>query len=93
MCRRCGYSLVLVDGIPAFDIVQDLGINITHIESRPSKTNPGKEYDFFVEFDGGKKEEIDNLVARLKTQTTSIIVHARNTKDGESERPATSNKN
>ncbi|KAL5475617.1 hypothetical protein EMCRGX_G025452 [Ephydatia muelleri] len=62
---------------------EDLGINITHIESRPSKTNPGKEYDFFVEFDGGKKEEIDNLVARLKTQTTSIIVHARNTKDGE----------
>eukprot|EP00731_Ephydatia_muelleri_P028604 Em0020g248a len=30
-----------------------------------------------------QKGEIDNLVASLKTQTTSIIVHARNTKDGE----------
>ena len=62
---------------------EDLGINITHIESRPSKTNPGKEYDFFAELDGGNKETIDDLVVRLKAQTTSIIVHARNTKDGE----------
>lgn len=29
--------------------IQKLGINLTHIESRPSITNPDEEYDYYID--------------------------------------------
>ena len=56
--------------------IQDLGINMTHIESRPSKANPGKEYDFYVDYLCSEEKRAE-LVAKLKEYTTSINLLSR----------------
>ena len=54
-------------------------MNLTHIESRPSNNNPGKEYDFYTSCSGCSQEKIDNLLELLKPLVTSISVEQNNT--------------
>ncbi len=53
---------------------------MTHIESRPSRTNPGSNYDFFIDCDGAS-ENIQRLVTQLKQLADDVTVHARQPKD------------
>ena len=61
---------------------QELGINMTHIESRPSKTNPGVEYDFFVNYVCSEEKRTE-LVGKLSCYSTSINVLSRTPKKDE----------
>ena len=61
---------------PLFWATQEVGINMTHIESRPSKANPGKEYDFYVDYICSEEKRAE-LVAKLKEYTTSINLLSR----------------
>lgn len=56
---------------------------MTHIESRPSQTNPGAEYDFYVDCDGSTGS-IDILVAEIKKMAFNVSVHSRQPKGDES---------
>lgn len=49
---------------------------MTHIESRPSRSSPGTEYDFFVdcEVDG---ERVKALQQSLESRATNLSIHAR----------------
>lgn len=47
---------------------------MNHIESRPSRNNPGKEYDFYVNCSGCPQEKIDRLVELLKPMAMSLSV-------------------
>ena len=49
---------------------------MTHIESRPSKKNPGVEYDFYIDCEV-PKDIMENLLQQLKTTTVGVSVHAR----------------
>ena len=49
-------------------------MNLTHIESRPSKTNPGIEYGFFVDCDCSSEGVKEQLLERLQSCVTSIAV-------------------
>ena len=62
--------------------MQELGINMTHIESRPSKASPGKEYDFYVDYICSEEKRAE-LVAKLKEYTTSINLLSRSPQQDE----------
>ena len=62
--------------------IQDLGINMAHIESRPSKANPGKEYDFYIDYLCSEEKRAE-LVAKLKEYTTSINLLSRSPQQDE----------
>ena len=47
---------------------------MNHIESRPSRNNPGKEYDFYVNCSGCPQKKIDQLVELLRPMATSLNV-------------------
>lgn len=49
---------------------------MTHIESRPSKSNPGAEYDFYVDYSCAE-EQRNELTKKLSDYTTSINVLSR----------------
>ena len=57
--------------------MQELGINMTHIESRPSKANPGTEYDFYVDYICSEEKRTE-LVEKLNGYSTSVNVLSRN---------------
>ena len=57
-------------------LIQELGISMTHIESRPSKSNPGAEYDFYVDYSCAE-EQRNELTKKLSDYTTSINVLSR----------------
>ena len=57
-------------------VPQELEVNMTHIESRPSKKNRGEEYDFFVDCECTEKQR-EELVAKLRTCATSVNVLSR----------------
>ena len=63
---------------------QSLDVNLTHIESRPSITNPGQEYDFYIDCEcaADVKEE---LLKELKTVSLSHRVMARTPSEDEGE--------
>ena len=63
---------------------QSLDVNLTHIESRPSITNPGQEYDFYIDCEcaADVKEE---LLKQLKTVSLSHRVMARTPSEDEGE--------
>ena len=54
-------------------------INLTHIESRPSKNNPGKEYDFYTSCGECSQEKVDHLLELLKPLVTYVSVEQSNT--------------
>ena len=60
---------------------QELGINMTHIESRPSKSCPGSEYEFYADCEG--VEDGDLLVEKLQVYASNISVLARSPKKDE----------
>ena len=49
---------------------------MTHIESRPSKSKPGAEYDFYVEC-SCTEEQKEKLVEELKKYSTNVNVLSR----------------
>ena len=57
-------------------------MNLTHIESRPSVNNAGKEYDFFMdcECDASVKED---FLSQLNTLALSVRVLARTPSEDE----------
>lgn len=46
---------------------QEKGINLTHIESRPSRKNK-EEYEFFISVDPASSKDLDEVVNGLRTQ-------------------------
>lgn len=55
--------------IEILQIFHDFGINLSYIDSRPSKTKFG-EYTFFVDFDGHiSDEKISKVIEEVKTHT------------------------
>lgn len=68
----------LVRALRAFE---ELGINMTHIESRPSKSCPGSEYEFYADCEG--VEDGDLLVEKLQVYASNISVLARSPKKDE----------
>ena len=57
----------------ALKVFDDLDISLSHIESRPSKTNPGAEYDFYVKCVCSEVKRLE-LVDRLIGHVTSVRV-------------------
>ncbi|ORZ38163.1 Biopterin-dependent aromatic amino acid hydroxylase-domain-containing protein [Catenaria anguillulae PL171] len=75
------------DSVGALDKVlriigTDLGISLTRIESRPSKTKDF-DYDFFVDFDAKSKSQIDVVVAHLSGSPDSPAKRVRVASEGE----------
>ncbi len=66
-----------LDQIQFVYLVQKLGINMTHLESRPSKSSPGNEYDFYVECTC-TEELKDKLLEELKQLSSTVNVLSRN---------------
>ncbi|VDK17337.1 unnamed protein product [Anisakis simplex] len=59
-------------------LFQENDVSLTHIESRPSRTRKGC-YEFLVECDeNARKESIEEVINRLKKQTTNLVVHDHN---------------
>jgi len=57
-----------------FQPFADAGVNLTKIESRPSKENPW-EYLFFVDFKGHRDEKlIEKLLAKLAASSIYLKV-------------------
>ena len=56
---------------------------MTHIESRPSKTNPGTEYDFFVDCDCSSEGVKEQLLERLQSCAGSVSILTREPKTDE----------
>ena len=61
---------VLVNVFQKFD---ELDVALSHIESRPSKSRPGAEYDFYVD-SHCPKEKRDALMKKLRVCTTEVNV-------------------
>ena len=58
----------------ALGVFADKGINLTKIESRPSKQNPW-EYIFFIDFQGGLEDKnVERAMEELSHHTTDIIM-------------------
>ena len=55
---------------------------MTHIESRPSKNNPGTEYDFFVDC-SCTDEQKQQLVQKLREMCNRIKILSRDPKKDE----------
>ena len=55
---------------------------MTHIESRPSKSKPGSEYDFYVECVCTDKQK-EELVEELKSCSTNVSVLSRDPTEDE----------
>ena len=49
---------------------------MTHIESRPSKSNPGNEYDFYVDYVCSEEKRVE-LVSKLNGYSSSVSVLSR----------------
>lgn len=61
---------------------QRLDVNMTHIESRPSKIKPGLEYEFYVECSGNNEQKL-KLVSELKELSTNVSVLSRDPSENE----------
>ena len=56
-------------------------MNMSHIESRPSKSQPGSEYDFYVDCEGVVNKE--ELAEKLQSHASNISVLSRSPKKDE----------
>ncbi len=63
---------------------QELGVNMTHIESRPYNKNHGKQYDFFVDCECSESNRRP-LIEKLNKCATSVSVLSRTPKKDEGE--------
>lgn len=57
----------------ALEAFEALDISLSHIESRPSQTNPGVEYDFYAQCECLEDKKAE-LVSRLKRYSTSVRI-------------------
>ncbi|XP_033882467.1 phenylalanine-4-hydroxylase [Acipenser ruthenus] len=53
-------------------LFEEKGINLTHIESRPSRLNK-EDYEFFINVDATCSKELDEVIASLKTQISGHV--------------------
>lgn len=51
---------------------QDKGINLTHIESRPSRMNKD-QYEFFISVDSSCSQALDEVIDGLRTQISGHV--------------------
>lgn len=51
---------------------QEKGINLTHIESRPSRTNQS-QYEFFINVDSNCSQALDEVIDGLRTQISGQV--------------------
>ena len=58
-------------------LVQNLGVNLTHIESRPSITKPGQEYDFYLDCQCDR-DTLARLVKELEVFAVKVSVKTVN---------------
>ena len=56
-------------------------MNMSHIRSRPSKSHPELEYDFYMDCEGAVNK--DNLAEKLQSHTSNISVLSRSPKKDE----------
>lgn len=57
----------------ALQAFEDHGISLSHIESRPSKINPGVEFDFYAQCVCSAEEKA-GLVASLRSYSTDVRI-------------------
>lgn len=68
------YDILMWFFINKFCIVQIADINLTHIESRPSQSNPGETFDFFTSCSDCSQEKVNHLLGLIKPLVTSVVV-------------------
>uniref|UniRef100_A0A8C2AGQ0 phenylalanine 4-monooxygenase n=1 Tax=Cyprinus carpio TaxID=7962 RepID=A0A8C2AGQ0_CYPCA len=70
----CIFSLKQEVGalVKALRLFEDKGINLTHIESRPSRDNK-EEYEFFISVDQASSKALDEVVDSLRTQISGQV--------------------
>uniref|UniRef100_A0A673K3W6 phenylalanine 4-monooxygenase n=1 Tax=Sinocyclocheilus rhinocerous TaxID=307959 RepID=A0A673K3W6_9TELE len=70
----CIFSLKQEVGalVKALRLFEDKGINLTHIESRPSRDNK-EQYEFFVSVDQASSKALDEVVDGLRTQISGQV--------------------
>ena len=54
-------------------LLQNLGVNMTHIESRPSLSHPGEQYDFYIDCECNR-ETLIQLVEDLKKFALAVTI-------------------
>lgn len=62
--------------------LQEKGINLTHIESRPSRTNK-EQYEFFINVDPTCSQALDEVIDGLRTQISGHVHELSRNKDNE----------
>lgn len=53
-------------------VSQDKGINLTHIESRPSRMNQD-QFEFFISVDSTCSQALDEVIDGLRTQISGHV--------------------
>uniref|UniRef100_A0A673BNY8 Phenylalanine-4-hydroxylase n=2 Tax=Sphaeramia orbicularis TaxID=375764 RepID=A0A673BNY8_9TELE len=56
----------------ALRLFEDKGINLTHIESRPSRMNKD-QYEFFISVDSSSSQALDEVIDGLRTQISGHV--------------------
>ncbi|KAI1888124.1 hypothetical protein AGOR_G00181810 [Albula goreensis] len=56
----------------ALRLFEEKGINLTHIESRPSRMNK-QEYEFFISVDTACSKALDEVIDGLRTQISGHV--------------------
>ncbi|NP_001027850.1 phenylalanine-4-hydroxylase [Takifugu rubripes] len=56
----------------ALKLFEEKGINLTHIESRPSRTNTG-QYEFFINVDTSCSQALDEVIDSLRTEISGHV--------------------
>lgn len=58
--------------MPTSFFLQEKGINLTHIESRPSRMN-SEQYEFFISVDSSCSQALDEVIDCLRTQISGHV--------------------
>lgn len=53
-------------------VFQEKGINLTHIESRPSRVSQ-EQYEFFISLDSNCSPALDDVIECLRTQISGQV--------------------
>ena len=62
--------------------LQDHGVKLTHIESRPSMSKPGEEYDYYVDCECAEQSK-EEVMSKLSACATNVTLHVRSPKSDE----------
>lgn len=72
MKKKGPTSACISDVLTPCPSVQDKGINLMHIESRPSRMNKA-EYEFFISVDPSCSQALDDVIDGLRTQISGHV--------------------